>query len=62
MGVEIPSSDWSKMGGVVYLVCPGCGARVALNHDVADDGKITPSLDCPSCEFHDYARLLGWSG
>lgn len=34
------------------------------NHDIADDGRVTPSVVCPveECEFHEMVRLIGWSG
>lgn len=56
----IPRSDWGKMGKNVYVVCPGCRERYRLDHDVAADGTVSPSLDCPTCPFHDHVRLAEW--
>jgi len=42
--------------------CPICGCHAALDHDVADDGTVTPSLVCPQddCSFHDWGILEDW--
>ena len=47
----------------VRVSCPGCGSAGYLNHDVAADGTVTPSLVCPHsvCGFHEYVRLVGWT-
>lgn len=50
------------MGQRVFVTCPGCGLKASLDHDVADDGKVSPSLDCPECEFHAHVTLAGWGG
>jgi len=44
------------------VCCPGCGRICSLfDHEIADDGEVSPSLDCPfDCEFHDHAVLEGW--
>jgi hypothetical protein len=44
------------------VVCPGCGMTFALDHDIASDGTVTPSMICPikSCGFHEYVKLEGW--
>lgn len=46
----------------IFCCCPGCGRVVKLDHEVDDDGKVTPSLDCPTevCHFHRFAMLLDW--
>lgn len=31
----------------VFVVCPTCGALGTLDHEIAADGTITPSLQCP---------------
>jgi hypothetical protein len=46
----------------VFVTCPGCGIEGRLDHDVAADGKVSPSLDCPSCEFHAFVVLADWDG
>jgi hypothetical protein len=40
--------------------CPGCKKWLLLNHEIAANGEIAPSLDCPLCDFHAYGRLDGW--
>lgn len=49
----------------VRFTCPGCGFDALLvdTHEIAPDGIVTPSLDCPNngCGFHDNVRLVGWS-
>jgi hypothetical protein len=52
---------WEKVEGFgVRVHCPGCGSGYFLDHDVKSDGTVTPSLDCPSCEFHEFVRLEGY--
>lgn len=59
---KIPKTHWRKWLHIVFVKCPGCGIEAKLDHDVADDGKVSPSLDCPSCDFHTYVVLEGWPG
>lgn len=45
------------------ISCPGCGKLASLlKHDIADDGVVDPSMNCPNdaCDFHDYVTLLDW--
>lgn len=67
--ITIPKNKWSTqmVGGRVktlrvFVECPGCHTVAPLNHDVADDGTVSPSLDCPfdDCSFHDHVKLEGW--
>ena len=44
----------------LYMTCPLCGRVGQLNHDVQKDGTVTPSVDCPTCSFHDHVQLKGW--
>ena len=32
------------------------------DHAIAEDGTVTPSLDCPEdgCAFHEFVKLEGW--
>ncbi len=47
----------------VLISCPGCGTEAGIDHDVADDGIMTPSLVCPNnCGFHEHVKLVGWGG
>lgn len=58
---KITSDNWWHFGSKVIVRCPDCDGTASLEHDVAADGTIDPSLDCPSCEFHDHAWLESWS-
>ncbi len=42
--------------------CPTCGQSSALDHEIAADGTVTPSLVCArsGCKFHDHVKLVGW--
>jgi hypothetical protein len=57
---SILSSNWRRWRHIVFVTCPGCGVEGRLQHDVSDDGKVSPSLDCPSCSFHEWVKLEGW--
>jgi len=46
---------------VVKVSCPQCGQVAELQHEIAGSGKVTPSLDCPACDFHRNVQLMGWS-
>lgn len=45
------------------LTCPSCGLDAELDHTIAKDGAVTPSVQCPAegCSFHEHVRLLGWA-
>ena len=50
------------MRRTVYLWCPKCGQRAGLyDHLIHDDGRVTPSVVCDNCGWHEYVRLAGWS-
>lgn len=57
-----PSGSWRHGLGGAVVTCPGCQEERALDHDVAADGTVTPSLDCPTkgCSFHDHVQLANW--
>jgi hypothetical protein len=59
----LEQGTWKIMNGKVWVACPGCGLMAMLDHEVAADGTVTPSLDCPEqrCAFHEWVRLEGWS-
>ena len=47
---------------VVYLVCV-CHQRGSLeDHDIAEDGTVTPSVVCPICGRHVHVWLHDWPG
>lgn len=53
---------WSTGKRRVLFACPLCGDVGLLNHEISDEGIVTPSVQCPSlnCTFHDMIKLLGW--
>lgn len=58
---EPPGPWWALTGETVTVCCPA-GHTGLLDHDVAADGTVTPSLVCPGdgCTWHVNARLEGW--
>lgn len=45
----------------IMISCPQCGTVAGLDHDIASDGTVTPSVICPiGCGFHDHVRLSMW--
>ena len=44
------------------VTCPECKHEAILDHEIAADGTVTPSLDCPTdgCGFHEHVVLAGW--
>lgn len=53
---------WTTGKKKILFSCPKCGEVGLLNHEVADDGKVTPSVQCMKlgCGFHDMITLDGW--
>jgi hypothetical protein len=53
---------WKRVGDDVQIVCPKCGKIAFLDHDIADDGTVTPSVVCPRerCDWHVMVVLVGW--
>lgn len=43
--------------------CPNCGVIGTLNHEIDDEGRVTPSVGCPEdCGYHETGVILeGWS-
>lgn len=62
----LEGGSWRRWAGSrgafgVLLTCPGCGYEAFLDHDVAPDGSVSPSVVCPmDCGFHDFVRLEDW--
>lgn len=52
----------TSAGPSANIVCPQCGTEGALDHEIAADGAVSPSLVCPGkgCTFHEYGKLEGW--
>ena len=50
-----------KRSGDILFCCPGCGLVASLSdHKIDENGRVTPSVDCPDCEFHEFIKLKGW--
>jgi hypothetical protein len=50
-------------GGVsARLTCPRCGLDAELDHQIAADGTVTPSVECPTegCGWHEHVKLKDW--
>ena len=56
---------WRLMVGgrwAVWLVCSAGHAGSLMDHDIASDGTVSPSVQCPvvGCGFHETIRLVDW--
>lgn len=47
---------------VITLCCPLCSAKHDLTevHHVADNGRVSPAFQCPTCPFLEWLRLTSW--
>ncbi len=67
------STAWPKPGEYIQVLydgeptarigCPDCGQSGILDHEIADDGSVTPSIQCAShgCTYHESGCVLvGW--
>lgn len=46
-----------------YVACPECHEAAGLHdHDIADDGTVSPSVVCPhpGCSWHVWIKLKDW--
>lgn len=50
------------VGRTAYIACGNGHIGLLTAHEIADDGKISPSVVCSlkGCDWHVYARLMGW--
>lgn len=55
-------------GTSARLTCPQCGLDAELDHEIAADGTVSRSVECPgviasggNCTWHVHVRLEGWS-
>lgn len=57
-----PGQWFKDTNGDVLIVCPKCGVRAYLNHDIGADGTVAPSLVCTTkgCDFHEFGKLAGY--
>lgn len=54
---------WWRWKHLIMVTCPKCGVAGILDHEVARDGTVTPSLECvhkQTCGFHEMVRLADW--
>lgn len=53
---------WTTGKRRILFCCPKCNQTGLLNHEIADDGTVTPSVQCPEtgCGFHEMIKLVGW--
>lgn len=55
---------WRPFGKNAIFICPnGHDGLLSTNdHQIADDGTVSPSVVCPyDCTFHEFVRLLEWT-
>lgn len=46
---------------IPIFTCPGGSTGSLSDWTVAEDGAVSPSVDCRcGCGFHDFIRLLDW--
>ena len=62
---KLASGTWCISPDVpdnVLFKCPN-GHIGILDHDIADDGTVSPSVICmhDGCEFHEFIVLDGWA-
>lgn len=45
-----------------WLKCPGGHAGSLIDHTIAGDGRVTPSVVCSddACAWHVFVQLVGW--
>lgn len=54
---------WNWHGGKVVFRCPTCKGVMNLgNHGIADDGVVSPSVQCPHCHLFDENVILEMYG
>ena len=70
MTIELKIGDPYKEKGVyqpptkpnperIDISCPQCGTPTETDHEISEDGTVTPSLLC-DCGWHEFAKLAGW--
>lgn len=73
--IDVPKADLTKPGRLgwqatfhpggwsVDLRCPSGHIGGLGGHEIAADGKVTPSVICPheGCGWHVSVRLMGWT-
>lgn len=75
--MNIPQGDWGPStwsglaaegnpygkGRSANMVCPQGHPFSLIDHTIAKDGKVSPSVVCPDgeCNFHEFVKLEGWT-
>jgi uncharacterized Zn finger protein len=54
---EAEAVTWRYWRGRLMVTCPGCGQEFECDHAVDAEGRLSPSLVCPACGYHQYVRL-----
>ena len=47
-----PVFGWQEQNEIVYLRCPK-GHVARLDHGIDAKGVVSPSVQCPKCDFHE---------
>ena len=58
---EMPPGTWWRSNVSVWFRCPNGHYGTLGDHTVADDGMVSPSVECALCPFHDTIQLSGWT-
>ena len=65
---NMPPGTWLRITAdgtpTARMSCPGCGSAGSLvDHEISEQGNVTPSVDCTQCEYHEVGVVLvGWAG
>lgn len=52
-----PVFGWQKSGKQIVLRCPR-GHIAYLDHEINEKGEVSPSVQCPKCDFHESGLIL----
>ena len=55
--------DWAPERDSPTLRCPNGHIGTLMDHEIAADDTVSPSVQCPheGCNFHAHVRLGNWS-
>lgn len=59
------TGTWWIMSGQATpaIRCPVCNhIAVLADHTISANGRVSPSVVCPDCGFHEFLTLAGWEG
>lgn len=57
-GLPRDPGTWLGTVGGIWVCCPRCERVAQLDHEVDDEGRVTPSVDCPVCSYHESGVVL----